>query len=60
MEDFTNFYEMKIPFDCIYLDFANAYDRVSHQILLTKLYTIGIRGNLINWMKENSAKSFNF
>ena len=38
MEDFTNFYEMEIPFDFIYLDFAKDFDRVSHQILLTKLY----------------------
>ena len=48
MEDFTNFYEIEIPFDCIYLDFAKDFDRVSHQILLTKLYNIGIRGNLMN------------
>ena len=51
MEDFTNFYEMEIPFDCIYLDFTKAFDRVYHQRLLTKLYNIGIRGNLINWIK---------
>ena len=43
---------MEIPFDCIYLDFAKAFYRVSHKILLTKLYNIGIRGNLINWMKD--------
>ena len=52
MEDFTNFYEMKIPFDCIYLDFTKAFDRVSHQRLLTKLYNIGIKGNLMNWIKD--------
>ena len=52
MEDFTNFYEIEIPFDCIYLDFAKAFDRVSHQILLTKLYNIDIRGNLMNWIKD--------
>ena len=51
MEDFTNFYEMEIPFDCIYLDFAKTFDRVSHQRLLTMLYIIGIRGNLMNWIK---------
>ena len=51
MEDFTNFYEMEIPFYCIHLDFAKAFDRVSQQRLLTKLYDIGIRGNLINWIK---------
>ena len=50
--DFTNFYEMEIPFDCIYLDFAKAFDRVSHQGLLTKLFNIGIRGNLMNWIKD--------
>ena len=44
MEDFTNIYEMEIQFDCIYLDFAKAFYRVSHQILLTNLYNIGIRG----------------
>ena len=52
MEDFTNLYEMEIPFDCIYLDFAKAFDRVSHQRLLTKLYNIDIRGNLMNWIKD--------
>ena len=52
MEDFTNFYEMVIPFYCIYLDFAKAFDRVSHQRLLTKLCNIGIRGNLMNWIKD--------
>ena len=51
MEYFTNFYEMEISFDCFYLDFAKAFDSVSHQRLLTKLYNIGIRGSLINWIK---------
>ena len=60
MEDFTNFYELEIRFDCIYLDFANAFDRVSHQtskvtnkaLIMTYDYNIGIRGNLINWIKD--------
>ena len=51
MEDFTNFYLMEIPFDCIYLDFAKAFDRVYPQRLLTQLYNIGIRGTLIHWIK---------
>ena len=46
------FYEMEILFDCSYVDFAKAFDRVSHQRLLTKLYNIGIRGNLMNWIKD--------
>ena len=42
----------RVPFECIYLDFAKSFDRVSHQRLLIKLYNIGIRGNLINWIKD--------
>ena len=34
------------------LTFAKAFDRVSHQRLLTKLYNIGIIGNLMNWIKD--------
>ena len=45
-------WKMEILFDCIYLDFAKAFDRVSHQRLLTKLYNIDIRGNLMNWIKD--------
>ena len=52
MEDFTNFYEIEIPFDCIYLDLAKSFYRVSHQRLLTNLYNIGIRENIINWIKD--------
>ena len=52
MEDFTDFYEMEIPYDCIYLDFAKAFDRVPHQRVLTKLYNLGIRGDVIRWIKD--------
>ena len=34
MEDFKNFHGREIPFDCIYLDFVTAFDKVSHQRLL--------------------------
>ena len=37
-KSFTNFHEMEIPFDCIYLDIANAFDRVSHQRLQTNTH----------------------
>ena len=50
MEDYTNFYEMEITFDCIYLDVAKAFETVSHQRLLRKLYNIRIKGNLIHWI----------
>ena len=42
MEDFTDYFELDIPYDCIYLDFAKAFDRVPHQRLLTnRVFFIG-------------------
>ena len=35
--------------DIIYLDFAKAFDKVDHGILLRKLREIGISGNLGIW-----------
>ena len=43
VEDFSEYYDNGIPFDCIYLDFAKAFDRVSHNRLLTKIYNCGIK-----------------
>ena len=37
--------------DVIYLDFRKAFDRVPHDKLLTKLWSIGITGNLWSWFK---------
>ena len=36
--------------DVIYLDFAKAFDKVDHQILLQKLHAYGIRGKLLTWL----------
>ena len=38
--------------DCIYLDFAKAFDKVDHKILLAKLNKFGIKGKDYNWIKE--------
>ena len=44
MEDFSDFMDSSLDFDCIYLDFAKAFDRVSHTKLIFKLSQIGING----------------
>ena len=36
--------------DVIYLDFARAFDKVDHQILMKKLSNIGISGKLFDWL----------
>ena len=38
--------------DVIYLDFAKAFDKVHHGILLNKLQSVGITGKLFEWVKE--------
>ena len=41
----------KESFDLLLLDFAKAFDVVSHQRLLIKLEAYGINGNLLLWLK---------
>ena len=38
--------------DSIYLDYAKAFDKVGHEILLHKLQCYGITGKLLAWIKE--------
>ena len=39
------------PADVIYLDFAKAFDKVSHELLLVKLSAYGIPGLLTSWIR---------
>ena len=38
--------------DAVYLDFAKAFDKVDHNILLTKIHGLGIRGKLLTWLER--------
>lgn len=38
--------------DLVLFDFSKAFDVVCHDILITKLYSLGIRGNLLNWIRD--------
>lgn len=38
--------------DAIYTDFSKAFDKVNHDILEIKLTKIGIRGDLLKWLKS--------
>ena len=37
--------------DIVYLDFAKAFDKVSHLRLMIKLQSLGIKGNIFKWIK---------
>lgn len=38
--------------DVIYLDYAKAFDKVDHEILLAKLRKYGIRGKVLKWINS--------
>jgi hypothetical protein len=45
-----------LQYDVIYLDFSKAFDKVSHKLLIHKLFNVGIRGKLLAWL-ENWLKN---
>ena len=44
--------EKGLNVDSIYLDFAKAFDKVDHEILLRKLSALGLRGKLLRWIRS--------
>ena len=51
-EIWINQIERKHSIDVIYVDFAKAFDSVSHSKLIDKLYCYGIRGKILAWIKS--------
>ena len=41
-----------VRFDTVYLDFAKAFDKVNHHILIKKLMKHKIKGKLISWIRN--------
>lgn len=52
MELWTSFLDNGLSVDCIYLDFAKAFDKVPHLRLVNKLKAYGIKDNLIKWLTD--------
>ncbi len=49
--DWTKLIDSKKHCHIIYLDYAKAFDSLSHSKLLSKLYSFGLSGNLLSWIK---------
>ena len=41
-----------LPVDIIYLDYEKAFDKVPHHRLILQLSKYGIKGNILNWIKD--------
>lgn len=38
--------------DAVYTDYSKAFDKISHSILITKLISFGIHGDLLRWLES--------
>ena len=52
LNDWTLNVELGYQTVIVYVDFAKAYDTVSHNKLISKLHLYGIRGSLLLWIKS--------
>ena len=52
MEAWTKMMEDGDCFDVIYTDFSKAFDSVPHERLFLKLESLGIKGDILNWIKS--------
>ena len=50
LDDILKNYDQKHQLDIIILDFSKAFDKVSHNLLLTKLYSMGVSGAVHKWI----------
>uniref|UniRef100_A0A8R1IGV2 Reverse transcriptase domain-containing protein n=1 Tax=Caenorhabditis japonica TaxID=281687 RepID=A0A8R1IGV2_CAEJA len=52
VNDWTESIDEGAQVDVIYLDYAKAFDRVPHEILLEKLVEVNLNPNLIKWIRS--------
>ena len=52
LHDIGSKLDNKCQVDTLHLDFAKAFDKVNHKLLLLKLQRFGISGNLPSWLRN--------
>ena len=44
--------DKRIQVDAVYTDFSKAFDKISHNVLLSRLAEVGVGGNLLRWVES--------
>ena len=52
LDHWTDILDNHCALDAIYLDFAKAFDKVLHERLLLKVENHGIKGNVLEWIRD--------
>ena len=52
MDEWSNLIDNGGAVDVMYLDLAKAFNSVPHERLLLKLFSYGVRGTLLTWIKS--------
>lgn len=52
LNDWTSSVDKGNAVDVVYFDFAKAFDRVSHKLLLSRMYEVGIHPRIIAWIAD--------
>ena len=55
-----NFFEDNKLTCGIFLDISKAFDTIDHNIILSKIYKYGIRGNTLNWLMNYLSNPYQF
>ena len=58
VDDWSLSLEHRESIHCLFLDYAKAFDSVPHERLLLKLESLGICGNLLEWVRFFLTKRF--
>lgn len=54
--DFTDYLvnamDKRLQVDVVYTDFSKAFDKINHDMLIEKLWRIGVHGDLLRWINS--------
>lgn len=52
LDDWSNALDNKMCLDVVYFDIRKAFDTINHARLIQKLYNVGVRGKILDWIND--------